>query len=675
MVGDPQSFQKYLAGDFGWAMALLKSGRAHQALEVLSVALDRSQRLGEKYASTAQIRGLLGMAYAATGDRQRALSECAEAARALLDRSPEIDEEATSRRAQDHFRRLILEFCIGLLADVRGTPLERQAGIDAPVEAFRLAEAARGRTVQRALDAGAARAAARVPALAELARKEQDAKRQVSVLYGILANALAQPTDQQDPKAVMALRAQAETLRRARQALSQQIEKEFPAYAQLINPKAATIDQARVSLRPGEALIVTYVAADRTYVWAIPHRGAVAFATIPQGGAAVEAVVAQLRAALHPNARTAGDIPAFDVELAHRLYRMLLEPVREGWQWAESLLIVPHGALAQLPFALLPTRATGLGQQRDVLFADYREISWLIRSHAVSVLPSVTALVTLRALAPGDPTRRPFVGFGDPYFSVEQAQRAARQRELVAGASLSPRGRPITLRNLRIERRDSSQLASLPRLPETAGEIQRIAQALQADPVRDVYLGERANEHMLKTLDLSVYRVLAFATHGLVPGDLDGLTQPALALSAPEVAKAEGDGLLTMEEILGLRLNADWVVLSACNTAAGQGAGAEAVSGLGRAFFYAGARALLVSHWPVETTSALALTTDLFRRQRAEPGLSRARALQQTMIRLVDEGQLVDPATRQVILSYAHPIFWAPFELVGDSGTGASAGN
>lgn len=78
-----------------------------------------------------------------------------------------------------------------------------------------------------------------------------------------------------------------------------------------------------------------------------------------------------------------------------------------------------------------------------------------------------------------------------------------------------------------------------------------------------------------------------------------------------------------MGEILGLKLNADWVVLSACNTAAADGAGAEAVSGLGRAFFYAGARALLVSNWPVETTSAKALTTNLFKRQAKDPALTR----------------------------------------------------
>ena len=117
-----------------------------------------------------------------------------------------------------------------------------------------------------------------------------------------------------------------------------------------------------------------------------------------------------------------------------------------------------------------------------------------------------------------------------------------------------------------------------------------------------------------------------------------------------------------------MQLNADWVVLSACNTASANGAGAEAVSGLGRAFFYAGSRALLVSNWPVETTSARALTTELFRRQQAAPGLTRAKALQETMNAVMDGPGFIDPKTNRVVFSYAHPIFWAPFTLVGDGG-------
>ena len=172
-------------------------------------------------------------------------------------------------------------------------------------------------------------------------------------------------------------------------------------------------------------------------------------------------------------------------------------------------------------------------------------------------------------------------------------------------------------------------------------------------------------------MNLSDRRVIAFATHALVPGDIDGLDQPALALSSPAVTGKKEDGLLTMGEILKLKLNADWVVLSACNTGAADGAGAEAVSGLGRAFFYAGTRAILVSMWPVETTSARKLTTRLFQYQKEGKEFSRASALRKSILELIDGPGLKDNATGKIVASYAHPLFWAPFIIVGESGSNA----
>ena len=168
-------------------------------------------------------------------------------------------------------------------------------------------------------------------------------------------------------------------------------------------------------------------------------------------------------------------------------------------------------------------------------------------------------------------------------------------------------------------------------------------------------------------MKLDGFRILAFATHGLVPGDLDGLNQPALALSAPKVAGIEGDGLLTMDEIFSLSLDADWVVLSACNTASGDGAGAEAVSGLGRAFFYAGAKSLLVSNWPVHSGATAHLTSTLFSFQAKDKSLSRATSLQKTRVEMIDRGTQNDRQGNPTF-SYAHPIFWAPFTIIGDGG-------
>ena len=167
-------------------------------------------------------------------------------------------------------------------------------------------------------------------------------------------------------------------------------------------------------------------------------------------------------------------------------------------------------------------------------------------------------------------------------------------------------------------------------------------------------------------MDLSNRKVIAFATHALIPGDLDGLHQPALALSAPSITGNEEDGLLTMDEVLKLKLNADWVVLSACNTGAAAGEGAEALSGLGRAFFYAGTRSILASMWPVETTSAYKLTTGIFKNQMDDVKMTRAKALQKSIVDLIDGPGLIAESTGKTVASYAHPLFWAPFILVGD---------
>jgi CHAT domain-containing protein len=210
-------------------------------------------------------------------------------------------------------------------------------------------------------------------------------------------------------------------------------------------------------------------------------------------------------------------------------------------------------------------------------------------------------------------------------------------------------------------------------LPDTADELNAIAGTLKADSARDVYLGRKASETNVKRPGaLDQYRVVAFATHGIAPGELAGLDQPALVLSNPALtSETDQDGFLTMEEVLGLKLDADWVVLSACNTASGEGKGADAVSGLGRAFFFAGARTLLVSNWAVETTSARLLTTELFRRQADDPRVSRAEAMRQSMLALIDR-MSVD-GNGGAGFSYAHPAFWAPFSLVGDSGARIAA--
>ncbi|HEX9464815.1 MAG TPA: CHAT domain-containing protein [Alphaproteobacteria bacterium] len=673
---DPETLDRYLGTNNSYAFMLIRDGRAAEALPIIRRSMQKTtERLGPNHFDAAEARGWLGVAYARAKQPERALAELTAVVPTLLTPSREVTDEDTGTAGRDQRVRAIFEAYMGVLADLQGQPWA--AGIDVAGEAFKIADALRGGGVQRALTASGARAAATDPALADLVRREQDAQKQVAALQGVLTYVLSGPADQRDPAGLQSMRTQIDTLRGARAAIRQDIERKFPDYVNLIDPRPATIEQAQRSLRPGEALIATYVAQDRSFVWAVPQSGAPAFAAVPITRTDMRKKVADLRRALDPNAATLGEIPAFDTALAYRVYASLLQPVEAGWKSAKSLLVVPHDALGQLPFAVLVTQPAQLSPDREgqALFAGYRSVPFLIRQVAITQLPSVSSLAALRALPAPRGERRAFAGFGDPWFSAAQAAGAVRETR---GAELQTRGARtlIAMRGVPLVRRsapatqsvDSAELAQLPRLPDTADEVRAVAIALNADPVKDVFTGREANERRVRSMDLSDRKVIMFATHGLVPGDLNGLTQPALALSAPSVADTDGDGLLTLDEVLALRLNADWVVLSACNTATGDGAGAEAVSGLGRAFFYAGTRALLVSNWPVETTSARTLTTDLFRRQAQNAQISRAEALRQAEIALIDGAGYVDPDHKATVFSYAHPIFWAPFALVGDGG-------
>lgn len=654
----PDLRRKYLDMNADYSLVLLQSDRAGDALRILEAAVTVSaSRMGEKAHATALARGWYGYALARQGQVERARAEFAAAMPILLVPSRESDDDGVLVGERDRQTQKIVEAYLGVLTDLGGP--------DAAAETFRLADAIRGKSVQRALTASAARATATDPALAKLVRYEQDAQKQAAALQGLLTNMLTRPTSEQDAGAVQKLREDIDKLRGARARLREEIERRFPDYVNLIDPRPVTVEQAQESLKPGEALIATYAGEERLFVWAIPHQGAPVYAASKVAEKDVTRMVAELRKALDPNAETLDAVPGFDVAMAHRLYELLLKPVEAGWKDAKSLMVVPHKALGQLPIAVLVTEKITQPARGSVFFAEYRNVPFLARKVAVTQLPSVASLATLRALPPPAATRDGFAAFGDPWFSPEQANEARQQ---VAMNTLQTRGRLVRRNAPKSEGVDSAELAQLPRLPDTAEEVRSIALALKADPSKDVFIGEAANEKTVKSMDLSKRKVVMFATHGLVPGDLNGLTQPALAMTAPAVAKIDGDGLLTMEEVLALKLNADWVVLSACNTATGSGAGAEAVSGLGRAFFYAGTRALLVSNWPVETVSARTLTTDLFRRQSENPTLPRAEAMQQAAVALIDGPGAVDEATKAPIFSYAHPIFWAPFSVVGDGG-------
>jgi CHAT domain-containing protein len=271
-------------------------------------------------------------------------------------------------------------------------------------------------------------------------------------------------------------------------------------------------------------------------------------------------------------------------------------------------------------------------------------------------LPSGASLQALRRAGLPAVAPKALLGFGDPAFDrgvnagsgtgsgtgASTSKSAARSLHLLAPMPTRAAGRYDAQLGFRY--------ADIPPLPETRTELLAIARTLGADPVADLRLGAAATRSAVLTASLADRRVLAFATHGLMPGELPGISKPALALAAE--ADEAASPLLELDDVLTLRMNAQWVLLSACNTAAGEQGGA-AMSGLVRGFFFAGARSVLATHWAVESASAAALTSAAL-----QPAETRAGGLRQAQLRLAD-GQ--DGQGR-----WTHPYYWAAYALFGD---------
>ncbi|NGX98293.1 MAG: CHAT domain-containing protein [Candidatus Afipia apatlaquensis] len=646
---------------------LLGQNKNPEALEAAQRAFDREMKSsGDKSFNTAIARGYLAAALARNGKANEALAAFKDSLPVVLNISGGSDDDAGSTAAARENRvRFVVEGYIRTLALNPSVAPPNIAD-----ETFGLADVLRGQSVQRALQASSVRSAAKNPELAALVRTSQDTDKRIGAAVATLNNLLALSPTERDDKTVKITQAEIASLQATKAQALKDIARKFPDYGNLTNPPPPNATELQKTLSDDEALLSFYFGQYDSFVWVVRKDAPVQFARIRMTLGDLNATVTKLREALEPQAAMISDIPAFDVKRASELYDQLLRPLESSWKPAKSLIVVTNGALGLLPLSLLPTAAAEVKADDDPLFASYRNVPWLARTHAVTLVPSAAALQTLRKLPPGKATRQDLVAFGDPYFNKEQADAAAQPENpvQVADASIVTRGVPLKRRNSpQLDGVNSAQLGLLPRLPDTSEELKSIALALQADPTKVLNLGKEANEKKVKSMDLSGFKIVAFATHGLVPGELDGLTQPALALSAPALSESDGDGLLTMEEILSLKLDADWVVLSACNTAAGAGAGAEAASGLGRAFFYAGTRALLVTNWSVHSQSARELVTDLFKRQADDPKLTRGEALRRAMMALADgPGYLGTDGKTE--FAYAHPLFWAPYSIIGDGG-------
>jgi CHAT domain-containing protein/tetratricopeptide (TPR) repeat protein len=679
--------------------------------------------LGNAHDRTAISLGALASVYERHGDWPKALQLRREAISILASRPHRHEVRVDAGLgAQEAAPLLYLDYAHTAMQLAQRDSSQRQA---LTAEAFEIVQRARHSEAATALAQTAARLAADQSELARLARRRQDLAERFSMVDKALATLDVEKLNSDAKRHQRnELRKEREGIEKQIAEIDALLREHFPDYAALVNPKPLSVSEVQHQLRPGEAVYQVVVAKNRLFGWSevyawVVTPEAMRGAILPMDEQGLADAVDALRCGLDFSVwnksrgaeaegedergldgveadnrgrpgpercqrllgpRPVGQVLPFDLARAHELYKSLFTPFEDLIR-DKHLLVVPTGSLGTLPFQVLVTRAPSA----DTEFAD---AAWLGLRQPITVLPSVPSLKALRT-ASRQRAAHPYVGFGNPLLtgssgdnrSAWEKQSCAQSRPLwtrVAGGLLdrgpSEDGAPPSILRGVLQdfyRNGLGNVATIrmqPPLPETADELCSVAKALGA-PDRAVFLGARASEARLKDLsgkgELGAARVVHFATHGLVGAETEVLArsrlEPALLMTPPDEPSEIDDGLLTSSEIAQLKLNADFVILSACNTAAGDGkADGEALSGLARAFLYAGSRSLLVSHWYVDSRAAVDLVTGMFGELEANPALSRAEALRRAMAAQVSQGRF-----------RAHPSYWAPFVIVGEGGGGA----
>lgn len=482
-------------------------------------------------------------------------------------------------------------------------------------------------------------------------------------------------------------------------------------------PQPVTVKQLQTELlRPGEVLLSFVVLPEQTVTLAV-SRDRFVLQTLPLTANALRQRIRTVRASLNPPAH--GDpvtvLERLDPTDLYTLYRDLIAPVEPLLNDAKRLLVVADDALYGLPLEMLLSRyddaqraafraarskATGR-PGRPLPLAEYQGLSYLGERYTFRYLPSLAALASQRRYPkPAIPLTRPLIAFADPVFDPQEDPPTAN-----TATSATRSYTPATQQTLALLTRSGATDGTLARLPETADEARALAAAIPGPA--QLYLRRDAQERTVKDLaragDLKGLHYLLFATHGLLAGDFrppeptpdantplrldqplrtaprEPLGQPALALTLVDPAHGE-DGLLTFKEVIeDLDLNVDLAILSACNTVGDHAktTTGEGFAGLTRAFLFAGARHLWVSHWAVDSAATRDLTTAAVRALQAGQ-TDPATALAQAQKALRDQPPLsASPAEANTNtntnttptprpLARAHPFFWAPFVTVGD---------
>jgi len=500
-------------------------------------------------------------------------------------------------------------------------------------EAFQFAEKSRAGVLLTALSEAEAQQFAGIPD--SLLEKEKQLKIDLA-FYDEILSAEQLKGENGDQAKIARWQGKFFDFKQAYDALLQSFEKEYPDYYNLkYQVKIASVPEVRQLLDEQAALVEYFTGADSIFIFAVTPKS---FAlTSVAKDSTFEQNLEQLREGIITQ-----DFAKY-APPAHRLYQLLLAPIADKLK-EKNLILIPDGALSGIPFEALLTEQVAEGKSQD-----YAKLPYLVNDHTISYAYSAT-LLQQEAQKKNRKTPRDYLAFA-PVFAN--------------GLPAGTRGGDFFKENFKT---DSSKTATAPAtaaatrlrgyLPSTKKEVTEILDHFKDSynfferwfgNKSNVYLEREANETTLKAGALGDYRILHFATHGLVNEKNPKLSGLILA---PEDSTSKEDGILHLSEIYNLNLNADLVVLSACETGLGQVAKGEGIIGLTRGFLYAGASNLLVSLWQVSDATTADLMVDFYDKMLG--GMNKPEALREAKLQMIRRHP-----------EYAKPYYWAPFILVG----------
>jgi CHAT domain-containing protein len=416
--------------------------------------------------------------------------------------------------------------------------------------------------------------------------------------------------------------------------IEREIRQQSPRYAELKYPTTLRADEIRGLLDEQTALLEYSLGEKKSFLFVVTRDSVRSF-VLPEAQIIQQQVELLRRSIRQPGRR---EFAGF-VKAANNLYEMLIAPAASLIASKQRLLISPDKHLYSIPFESLITKPGNTG------FNDsFRKVDYLIRHWSVGYLPSASILSSLRqqrkegtALSSvSSREAREFMAVADPIY----------QPQLLTEKGNEPgRFTQVALRSMD----DSSSHLELPQLSESRKEALQIA-SLFGQRKSALLLSDKAREEDLKNSpDLSTARRIHFATHGLISERQPQLSGLVLTLDNDPAE----DGLLQMREIFNLKLNAELVVLSACETGLGKEMKGEGVIGLTRAFQYAGASNVVVSLWRVADRSTADLMIDFYRHMQS--GLDKAPALRRAKLQMIEGG------------TFSHPYYWAAFVMNGEA--------